>query len=444
MKASVIVLNWNGLRYLGPCLDALLAQDYDNFEVLVVDNGSTDGSAGFVTESYPQVVLVRNERNLGFATANNRGLRKATGDLLVLLNNDTEVHPGWLRALVNTASEPGVGIVGAKALYPDGKLQHAGGYVGKRGAASHHGYQEPDGGQFDQTRDVDFVTGASLAITRKALETVGELDEGFAPIYYEDLDWCYRARAAGLRVVYQPQAKLVHHESATTATFNYEQMFALNHGRLRFVFKHWALDRLLTEFGPDESEWVAAMDRNEELMTARRAYLHTILALRSILAFRGSSPQEADALVGLLSDLRSATLASLAAMVATEDPSGSHQPLVQTATVRERAKLLETLRANQAIHEQPFTSQVPVVGRLIVSVRNLWNSVAAKWYVRPMLHQQNVFNAQVVGYLQALEELEPRLQVQARDIAENIRELTILAEQIADVRKAPTEREPGE
>lgn len=437
-RASVIVLNWNGLEYLGTCLGAVLAQDYDNFEVLVVDNGSTDGSVDFVTESYPQVVLVRNERNLGFSAANNRGLRTASGDLLVLLNNDTEVDPGWLRALVSTAADPNVGIVGAKALYPDGRLQHAGGFVGKRGAASHYGYQEPDSGQFDQSREVDYVTGASLAITRNALETIGELDEEFSPIYYEDLDWCYRARAAGLRVVYQPQAKLIHHESATTAAFNYEQMFALNLGRLRFVFKHWAVDRLLTEFGPAELEWVSAMDRNEELMTARRAYLNTILALHSILDFRRSSPQEADALLGLLSDLRSATLSSLAAMGAAGDPSESHPGPIRPVADRERAELLATLRQNQTILEQPFTSQVPVVGRLIVGVRDLWNSIAAKWYVRPLIHQQNVFNQQVVNYLQDnwqdLLDLEQRQQVQARDVAENIRELTILAERVASIK----------
>jgi GT2 family glycosyltransferase len=440
-RASVIVLNWDGLEYLGPCLDAVLAQDYDNFEVIVVDNGSTDGSVDFVTESYPQAVLLCNKRNLGFSAANNRGLRTATGDLLVLLNNDTEVHPNWLRALASTAADPGVGIVGAKALYPDGRLQHAGGFVGKRGAASHYGYKKPDDGQFDRTREVDYVTGASLAITRKALETIGELDEGFTPIYYEDLDWCFRARAAGLRVVYQPRAKLIHHESATTASFNYEQMFALNLGRLRFVFKHWAVDRLLTEFGPAELEWVVAMDRNEELMTARRAYLHTILALRGILDFRRSSPQEADALLGLLSNLRSATLASLAAMGAAGGPSDSHWPSVRQDADRERAELLDNLRAIQTIRERPFTSEVPVFGKLIVGIRNLWNSVAAKWYVRPMLHQQNVFNQQVVNHLhdfgQDLLELEQRLQVQARDVTENIRELTILAERIADIKDDP-------
>ena len=98
MKASVIVLSWNGMDYLEDCLKAVLSQDYAGFEVIVVDNGSTDGSADLVAERFPQVQLIRNERNLGFAAGNNVGLQAATGDVLILLNQDTVVQPGWLAA----------------------------------------------------------------------------------------------------------------------------------------------------------------------------------------------------------------------------------------------------------------------------------------------------------------------------------------------------------
>ena len=428
MKASVIILTWNGIEYLGACLRAVLAQDYPDFEVIVVDNGSVDGSPAFVAEHYPQVKLIYNERNLGFAIGNNVGLRQANGDILVLLNVDTEVRPGWLTALTDTFADPTIGIVGCKLLYPDGTIQHAGGYLyGPRGEAGHVGWHAHDDGQFDRLVEAEFVTGAALAITRRALAGIGLLDEGFSPIYYEDIDWCCRARAAGLRVAFQPSAVVTHHESASMSSLDYDRKYALNHGRLRFVFKNWPLERLLAEFGPAELAWVRAMDRNTELMAARRAYLKTILDLGGIVAFRASPSPEAESLIGLLTELRSAALTSLASLAIERDqltPSSE----AQLAVDRERASLLDALRADQTIREVPFTSNVPLLGRLIVTFRTLWNSVATKWYVRPMAQQQSVFNAQVVSYLQAQEQL---LQGQFRDVAENIRELTALAEHLA-------------
>ena len=178
MKASVIILTWNGLDYIAACLDAVLAQDYADFEIIVVDNASTDGTADFVAEHYPQVQLIRNERNLGFAAGNNIGMRAATGDVLALLNQDTEVRPGWLEALVEMAVKPDVGIAGCKLLYPDGTIQHAGGrIVDARGSARHIGRGEEDAGQYDAVQDVDFVTGAALALTRATLTRIGPLDE---------------------------------------------------------------------------------------------------------------------------------------------------------------------------------------------------------------------------------------------------------------------------
>ncbi len=394
-KASVIVLAWNGIDYLKPCLNSVLAQDYTNLEVIVVDNGSTDGSAELVAQHCPQVRLIRNDRNLGFASGNNVGLLAATGDILVLLNQDTEVRPGWLAALVSTLTDPTIGLVGCKLLYPNGTLQHAGGSLyGSRGESCHLGRHMPDDGRFDQLADSDFVTAAALAISRSALTAIGLLDEEFSPAYYEDTDWCYRARAAGFRVVYQPHAVALHHESTTTEASSFLQKLALSQGRLRFVFKHYPLDRLIKEFVPAESAWVAATELDEDTMAVRRAYHNTMLRLPGISSFRGCTPEETKVLLELLIGLRSAPL--------------------------------ELVLHSQTIQEHPFTSQVPVVGKMIVAVRSLWNSVATKWYVRPMLQQQNVFNAQVANYLSLL----------SLDVAENIRELTDLAERIAEMRSS--------
>ena len=127
---SVVIPVWNGRHHLRNCLDALQDQGVPDLEIIAVDNGSADGSAGFVAEHYPQVQLIRNERNLGFAGGCNTGLREARGSILVLLNQDTVVQPGWLAAMVCPFEEKQVGVVGAKILEPDGStLSHAGGYL---------------------------------------------------------------------------------------------------------------------------------------------------------------------------------------------------------------------------------------------------------------------------------------------------------------------------
>jgi GT2 family glycosyltransferase len=355
---------------------------------------------------------------VGFAAGNNAGLRSASGDVLVLLNQDTVVQPGWLDALVGTFDDPRIGIAGCKLLYPDGTIQHAGGQLhGPRGETQHVGRYERDDGGFDELTDAEFVTAASLAISRTALERVGALDEGFSPAYYEDIDWCFRTRAEGFRVVFQPQATVIHRESTATNELSYERKFALNQGRLRFVLKHWPLGRLGGEFDAAELAWVNTMNRCTELMAVRHAYLMALLALPEILAFRGSSLDEADALAGLLSDLRAATVVGLA----RHDTrlNGSVPPAAEPVG----STGLQKLRQSMTLREQPFSSEVPVLGTLIVAVRTLWNSVATKWYVRPLVHQQSVFNTEVVSYLQG----------QSLDLAENIRELTTIAERLAHI-----------
>jgi len=184
--ASIIIPTWNGLQLISACLDSLLAQEYSDFEIIVVDDDSTDGTADWVAKQYPQINLVHHSSNLGFCHACNSGLEQAKGDILVLLNHDTEVMAGWLAELVAVlATDSTIGIAGGKALYPDGRIQHAGGYIDERGAGEHYGYLEADDGRFDQVKDVDFITGATLAITRDAYEAVGNLDIGFSPAYYE-------------------------------------------------------------------------------------------------------------------------------------------------------------------------------------------------------------------------------------------------------------------
>jgi GT2 family glycosyltransferase/glycosyltransferase involved in cell wall biosynthesis len=428
---SAIVLAWNGKQYIQDCLDSLLDQDCPDLELLVVDNGSTDGTPELVSEQYPMARLIRNDRNLGFAAGNNVGLRAATGDMVALVNQDTKLAPGCLVALASTFEDASIGIAGCKLLYPDGTIQHAGGYLyGPRGESEHIGRHAADDGRFDQLADIDYATAATMAISRSALERIGPLDEGFAPAYYEDADWCYRARASGFRVVYQPRAVVTHYESVSGYPSSHDLRFALNHGRVRCLLKHRPLADLLGEFRAAETAWLLGMERSEDLMAARHAYLGNMLRLPDILAFRKSDRVEAEALMGLLLDLRAAAVAGLASVAGPGSQAPQSPADADALPAQGAERLLSALRDRQVLSEHVFASKVPVLGPAIVAFRNLWNSMASKWYGRSIMEQQSAFNTRVVQYL---EEISRHLQAGSRDAAANIRELTAIAERLAEL-----------
>jgi GT2 family glycosyltransferase/polyhydroxyalkanoate synthesis regulator phasin len=432
MQTSVIVLSWNGVDYLADCLNAVLAQDYPDFEVIVVDNGSTDGSADLVAESFPEIRLIRNERNLGFAAGNNVALWAAKGDMLVLLNQDTVVHEGWLAALAAALRDPSVGVAGCKMLYADGTIQHAGAYLhGSRGETGHIGQCEQDTGQYDEPRDVDFVTGASIAFQRSTLVKAGPFDEGFGAAYYEDVDWCYRVRELGLRVVYWPAATLIHFESVSSDVGSYAHHVLFHHGRLRLLYKHKPLTWLREELFKAESDWIRRFGGTIELTAARDAYLRVILALPEILAFRlrpvgvasgRNAREEWDGLLRLASDLRTACVDEMAKAGSSAQSFDDEGELTESPAVR----LWQDLLKEWQVHEQPFRSTVPFVGKGIAAFREAWNNVSTRWYVLPLLQQQNAFNHTVLRLMQQMQQ----------DIAQHMREVDRLTLAIARLERS--------
>ncbi len=433
-QVSVILLTWNGLQYVQACLEALLAQEPPAFELLVVDNGSTDGTPELVEQRFSDVRLIRNGRNLGFAAGNNIGLRAATGEVLVLLNQDTQVHPRFLGVLADTFKDPAVGIVGCKLLYPDGTIQHAGGYVyGSRGETGHTGWGALDDGRFDKPNEPEFVTAAAVGISRTCLNQVGLLDEGFAPAYYEDVDWCYRTRAAGFRILYQPQAVATHHESTATAPDSHMHKFAWNQGRVRFLLKHRSLEQLLHDFGPAELAWIRGMGRTEETMGARRAYLVTLLALSDILTFRGSSQAEAEALVGLLADLRAGAVHSLE----TLSQAGPLIPAEEEAPVDQAASPPEP---DVGAHKQAVPGRAFAGPGVIARLRRFWQGVRYLDVLPDLVDHVRQHEDHQVSFRLRLDRLEGETRSQARDVAENVRELNALAEHIARHEVAPEAR----
>jgi GT2 family glycosyltransferase len=220
---AVVVLTWNGKALTLECLESLVAVTTPGVRVIVVDNGSTDGTVAAIRDRYGErVAIVETGANLGFSGGNNAGIRRALEegvDFILLLNNDTRVDASFLDALVHPMLEtPRLGITGPKIYYesPPDRLWFAGGVISMwRGTARHVGIRQTDRGQYDVPRDVDYVSGCALLARRAVFERVGLLDEGYTA-YFEDADLCLRARHAGYGVRYVPAARVWHRISAST------------------------------------------------------------------------------------------------------------------------------------------------------------------------------------------------------------------------------------
>jgi GT2 family glycosyltransferase/glycosyltransferase involved in cell wall biosynthesis len=219
-EASIVVPVHDEWARTAACLRSIAADPCSvGYEVVVVDDASTDETATLLP-AVTGVRAVRLEENLGFVGAVNAGIARARGRFVVLLNNDTEVDAGWLDALVETAeADSGVGVVGAKLVYPDGRLQEAGGIVWDDASGHNYGRgDDPGDPRYSFVRDADYCSGACLLVRTELLALLGGLDVRYSPAYYEDTDLCFAARQRGYRVVYQPAAVVRHHEGASHGT----------------------------------------------------------------------------------------------------------------------------------------------------------------------------------------------------------------------------------
>jgi len=214
---SVVIPNWNGATHLPACLDALQRQTFAGFETIVVDNGSMDGSLDLLSERYPRVHVIALPRNQGYAGGCNAGLRAATGQVLVLLNNDTEVEPAWLAELLLALEQhPEAGMATPKVLLwgDRTRLHTTGDYVRTNGIPDSRGVWQRDEGQFDDQIYVFGASGVAPAYRREMLDDIGLFDAAFKS-YCEDIDLSWRAQLADYRCVYAPRAVLYHKVSAT-------------------------------------------------------------------------------------------------------------------------------------------------------------------------------------------------------------------------------------
>jgi GT2 family glycosyltransferase/glycosyltransferase involved in cell wall biosynthesis len=220
VEISIIIPVFNQFQFTQACLASLQEhQGGERFEVIVVDDCSTDATAEIVPRM-EGVVYVRNTTNSGFIASCNRGAEKARGDYLLFLNNDTIVKDGWLSALAETfAEEPQAGIVGSKLVYPDGRLQEAGGIIWRDASGWNYGkFDDPEKPEYNYLREVDYCSAAALMVPKALFQSVGGFDRKYMPAYYEDTDLSFKIRRTGYKVLYQPLSEVIHYEGATGGT----------------------------------------------------------------------------------------------------------------------------------------------------------------------------------------------------------------------------------
>ena len=383
-RISIIVVTYNSAHYLPACCAALRSVDYEPPpEIVVVDNASRDESVAIVRQLFPEALLLPQAHNLGFSGGVAAAVAASSGELLVLLNPDTLVDPGWLTALADALADPTCGVAGSKIRAWDGRhLLHTGGLISRPELlASHRGDGEADHGQYEQPEQVSFVTGASLALRRELWDRLDGLDRGFFPGYFEDVDLCWRVQALGLECRYIPGSTLRHTESASTGKFSGAFYYYHHLNRLRFACKHTPWAELWSDFSPAEARRLrtsSALDRAVAGLVYRqalpyglrppdRAEQERILQIGRTLSTISASlqdqpaawPEAAQRLLGI--------------------PSAAESPLPQ---------LISTTEQEAVLAEYQFDSGLP----LVAALRRAWNSVATRWYVLPLLHQQTRFN----------------------------------------------------
>ncbi len=254
-EVSILIPVFNKVEYTLQCLKGLMQQITDfPFEVIVADDASSDDSQRLLA-SVPGLQYRRNPDNLGFLRSCNRAARKARGRYLVLLNNDTVPLPNWLTEIVAPLQTDGsVGLVGSMLLYPDGRLQEAGGSIWQDGSGWNIGrLQEPQACDYQFVREVDYCSGAALALSMDLWQQLDGFDLRYAPAYYEDTDLAFRVRETGLKVIYTPFSQLVHFEgisSGTDLSVGVKRYQAIN----RSVFAERWKEQLLDRQPPDSPE----------------------------------------------------------------------------------------------------------------------------------------------------------------------------------------------
>ncbi|MGQ9595803.1 MAG: glycosyltransferase family 2 protein [Thermoproteota archaeon] len=255
-KISVVILNYNGLRFLEPCLKSVLNSTCRNFEIIVVDNGSKDGSVGYLRKSFsdhPKVKPVLLNKNYGFAMGNNIGYKYTNpcSEFIFFLNNDTEMEEDCLEKIVKRMEQdPSIGAAQPKirSMMNRKKIDAVGGIVDYYGRTWHRGFNEYDYGQYDSVSETFYAQGAAITLRRSIIEKIGLFDPAYF-IYYEETDLCWRIWLAGYRIVLVPEAVVYHYGGgATTSKSSYREtyfkFFYLRKNHIMTMLKNYSLSNI--------------------------------------------------------------------------------------------------------------------------------------------------------------------------------------------------------
>jgi len=213
---SIIIVNWNGKHHLKECFDSLRVQTSKDFEIVMVDNGSKDGSVEFIRENYPEVRLIELDYNSGFSQGNNIGIKESKGEFIVLLNNDTKVVPEWVESLLDAFERyPDAGLCASKIVYYSNPelIDSAGDGFAVCGVAFKRGHLQEES-KYNSEQFVFGACGAGMAFRKAVLDEIGLLDEDFFAIY-EDVDISFRAQLRGYKCIFVPSAVINHKVNST-------------------------------------------------------------------------------------------------------------------------------------------------------------------------------------------------------------------------------------
>jgi GT2 family glycosyltransferase len=247
---SIISLNWNSTQVTCDLLHSISeTATYKNIEVIVVDNNSTEDPTATFKNIYPAVLVIRNDKNLGFAGGNNVGIRAAKGEYLFIVNNDTEFTPGLIEGLLEIFEKyPDAGMASPKFHYffQKGTIEYAGYnnvnvFTGRNGMI---GCREKDEGQYDEIRVTNYVHGGAMMVPRKVIGDVGLIPEQFF-LYYEEFDWSVQIKKKGYRIYYQPRSLIYHKESMTIGKSSPLKTFYLTRNRILFMRRNTALPNFM-------------------------------------------------------------------------------------------------------------------------------------------------------------------------------------------------------
>jgi len=244
---SIVIPNWNGEGVIGDCLESLRKQTFRDFEIIVVDNGSSDSSLDLIKGRYPEVKLISLSENKGFCTAVNTGIEHSQGEYIAILNNDTEVVTDWLEAFYRALQDhPEISFCASKMIYYDkrDKINTVGIKIKRNGDSSSIGAGQPDGPFFEKEGEV-FGACAGAAIYRKRLfDDIGLFDESFF-IYLDDVDLSFRAQLFGHRCLFVPGAIVYHKKGHTMKRYNKFEVFLNSRNNVYYLLKNWPKSLLL-------------------------------------------------------------------------------------------------------------------------------------------------------------------------------------------------------